>query len=55
VKDWPKLSYAEKEQRWDQAGHPKRDKQGDGSFASTPSPPIGSQILHDILATALVY
>jgi len=55
VKDWPKLSCAEKEQRRDQAGHPEPDKHGDDSFAASPSPPIGFEILHDILATALGY
>ena len=44
-KRWPKLSWAEEEQRWDQTGRPKCDEHSDGSFGLGPSPPIGSEIL----------
>jgi hypothetical protein len=51
--DAPKLSAAEKEQRWDQAGRSERDKHCGDPFGPSPSPPIGLQILHDILGEAL--
>jgi hypothetical protein len=45
-----KLPFAEKEQDRDHAAHPKRDKHGDDSFDPSPSPPIGFQVPHHILA-----
>jgi hypothetical protein len=51
--DAPKLSAAEKEQRWDQAGRSERDKHCGDPFGPSPSPPIGLQILQDILGEAL--
>src|ERR1700738_1834648 len=45
-----KLPCAEKEQGRDHAAHSYRDKHGDDSFDPSPSPPIGFQVPHHILA-----
>ena len=45
-----KLLFAENEQGRDHAAHPYRDKHRDDSFDPSPSPPIGFQVLHDMLA-----
>jgi hypothetical protein len=44
------LAFAEQEHNRDHAAHRQRDKHGDASFDPSPSPPIGFQVLHHILA-----